>query len=119
VAFDRREYWAATIVHELGHSTGHPKRMNRNLSAKFGSDAYACEEARAEMAAVFVCNTLNLPADFAKKKLREDKREILHAAADTEKIAAYVLAWHPAFAGNPSRQPGTPPEVPDCASTPI
>jgi antirestriction protein ArdC len=104
VAFDRREYWATTIVHEINHSIGHPTPMNRDLTPKFGSDAYACEEARVEMAAVFVCNTLNLPIDFENsaryvgnwlRKLREDKRELLHAAADAQKIADYVLGVRP------------------------
>ena len=80
--------------------------MNRDLSGKFGSDAYACEEARVEMAAVFVCNTLNLPTDFENhaayvtgwlKMLREDERELLSCAADAERIAEYTLAYHPSF----------------------
>jgi antirestriction protein ArdC len=57
--------------------------MNRDLSSKFGFTPYACEEARVEMATVFVCNTLNLPTDFENyvayvtnwlKKIPEDKR---------------------------------------------
>jgi hypothetical protein len=65
---------------------------------------YACEEARVEMAAVFVCNRLNLPTDFQNhaayvagwlKKLREDKRELLSCAADAERIAEYTLSYHP------------------------
>ena len=51
VAFDRREYWATTIIHETGHGTGYETRMNRDLSCKFGSDSYACEEARVEILA--------------------------------------------------------------------
>jgi hypothetical protein len=107
VAFPAPEYWSAVVVHETNHGTGHPTRMNRDLTGKFGSDAYACEEACVEMATVFVCNTLNLPTDFENsaryiggwlKKLREDKREILRASADAEKIAAYTLAWHPDYA---------------------
>jgi antirestriction protein ArdC len=89
--------------------------MNRDLTGKFGSDAYACEEARVEMAAAFVCNTLNLPTDFENhaayvagwlKKLREDKREILHCAADAQRIADYTLAYHPDFAA--THQPERP-----------
>lgn len=90
-AFTRSEYWAATAIHEINHSTGHATRMNRDLSGTFGSERYACEEARVEMAAAFVCNTLGLPADYANhaayistwlKKLRNDKHEIFRCAAD-------------------------------------
>jgi antirestriction protein ArdC len=111
-AFKSPEYWSAVAVHELGHATGHSSRMNRDLTAKFGSDAYACEEARVEMAASFVCNTLNLPTDFENhaayiagwlKKLRQDKRELFHAAADAQKIADYTLAYHPDLAVRPEK----------------
>jgi antirestriction protein ArdC len=34
VAFPKPEYWSATAVHELNHATGHPSRMNRDLSGK-------------------------------------------------------------------------------------
>jgi antirestriction protein ArdC len=68
VAFSSREYWVSTIVHEINHSTGHAKRMNRDMTGSFGSEKYSQEEARVEMAAALVCNTLNLPTDFAKSR---------------------------------------------------
>lgn len=125
VAFASSQYWAATVVHEINHSTGHPKRMNRDLSGKFGSDAYACEEARVEMAAAFVCNTLNLPTDFENhaayvagwlKKLREDKREIFHATADAQRIADWTLGYHPDYRA--SRQVQTRSESPRISISP-
>jgi hypothetical protein len=39
--------------------------MNRDMSGAFGSESYALEEARVEMAAAFVCNILGLPTDYA------------------------------------------------------
>ena len=107
VAFKTPEYWSATAVHELNHATGHSSRMNRDMTGKFGSDAYSCEEARVELAASFVCNTLGLPTDFENhaayvaswlKKLKSDKRESFHAAADAQKIADWTLKYHPDFA---------------------
>lgn len=117
VAFPRPEYWAATAIHEINHSTGHPARMNRDLTSRFGSDPYACEEARVEMAAAFVCNTLNLPTDFDNhaayvaswlKKLREDKRELFRCAADAQKIADWTLSYHPGFAAVHGLSPERP-----------
>ena len=93
---------------------------------------YACEEARVEMAAAFVCNTLNLPTDFENhaayvvgwlKKLREDKRELFHAAADAQKIADWTLQYHPAFAARhhaehePDRPRGVPKVLPEAPRT--
>jgi Zincin-like metallopeptidase len=58
------------------------------------------------MAAVSVCNRINLPTDFQNhaayvtgwlKKLREDKRELLSCTADAERIVQYTLSYHPSF----------------------
>lgn len=51
------EYYA-TLFHELGHSTGHPRRLNREgitEAIKFGSQNYAREELIVEMSAAFLC----------------------------------------------------------------
>jgi antirestriction protein ArdC len=104
VAFSSAEYFSATAIHEIGHSTGHETRMKRDLTGTFGSESYSLEEARVEMTAAFVCNTLNLPTDFQNhaayvdgwlKKLRKDERELLRCCADAQKIATWVLDYHP------------------------
>ncbi len=41
----------ATACHELTHWTGHPARLARDLSGRFGDDAYAAEELVAELGA--------------------------------------------------------------------
>ena len=45
-----------TALHELGHATGHPERMDRDTlkqgAGHFGSVEYAREELRAEMSAM-------------------------------------------------------------------
>ena len=44
-----------TALHELGHATGHPGRLNRPTLKEhggFGSEDYAREELRAEIAAM-------------------------------------------------------------------
>ena len=106
-AFQGPHEWAAVAMHELGHWTGHPTRLDRDLSGKFGSGAYAQEELRAELASAFIGATLGIPADIPQhasyiaswvKKLKEDKREIFRAAADAQKIADFALAFHPDYA---------------------
>ena len=47
-----------TAIHEMGHSTGHPSRLARDISGGFGSTSYAKEELVAELSAVFVQSVL-------------------------------------------------------------
>jgi antirestriction protein ArdC len=105
-AFKGPEAWAATALHELGHWTGAPHRLNRDLTGRFGSSAYAMEELRAELSSVFVGSILGIPSDIPNhasylghwaRKLKEDKREIFRAASDAQKIADYELAYHPEY----------------------
>ena len=51
VQFPSANHYYQTALHELGHSTGHPERMNRatltqGIGDGFGSPAYAKEELR-------------------------------------------------------------------------
>ena len=105
-AFARPEDWSATALHELAHWSGHKSRLDRDLTGRFGSGAYAQEELRAELASVFVGAELGLPSDIPQhasyvqswlNALREDKREIFRAASDAQKIADFELAFHPDF----------------------
>ena len=57
VQFPSANHYYQTALHELGHSTGHPERMNRptlieGIGEGFGSPAYAKEELRAEISAM-------------------------------------------------------------------
>ena len=56
---------------------------------------------------MFIGGTLGLPCDIPNhasyvaswaSKLKEDKREIFRAAADAQRIADYLLAFHPDYA---------------------
>lgn len=49
-----------TAFHEMTHSTGHKKRLNRDLSGRFGSPSYAAEELVAEVGSVFLCAELGV-----------------------------------------------------------
>ena len=95
---------AATTLHELSHSTGHERRLAREgitEVAPFGSAVYSREELVAELSAAFLCaeagisNAVihNQAAYVAGwlKKLRDDRRLLIHAAAQAQKAADYVL----------------------------
>jgi antirestriction protein ArdC len=52
--------WHRTALHELGHASGAPHRLNRDLSGPIGSKKYAFEELVAEINAAFCCTTLGI-----------------------------------------------------------
>lgn len=99
--FKAPDAYYATALHELGHWTGHPTRLDRDLAHPFGSIPYAKEELRAEIASMMLGERLSIGHDPGQhsayvgswiKVLKEDPREIFRAAADAEKIGDYVLA---------------------------
>ena len=53
----------STLLHEVGHWTGHATRLNRDLSDPFGSIAYAREELRAEIASMIIGSELGIGYD--------------------------------------------------------
>ena len=98
--FDDASKYYATALHELGHWTGHPDRLNRDLAHPFGSEGYAREELRAEIASLIVGNETGIGHDPSQhaayvaswiKVLREDPLEIFRAAADAEKVSTFLI----------------------------
>jgi Zincin-like metallopeptidase len=93
-----------TVCHELGHWSGAPHRLNRDLSGGFGSASYAREELVAEITGAFVCAALSIEptvrhADYLGSwldVLREDNRAIIRAASAASKAADYLLAFRDA-----------------------
>lgn len=60
---DGRQYYA-TLLHELGHWTRHPTRLDRDFGARrFGDVGYAREELFAKLTAAFLGAELGLPVD--------------------------------------------------------
>ena len=100
-AFHEPVNYYRTCLHELGHWTGHPSRLVRDLSGRFGSRAYAAEELVAEMASAFVCAALGIVptvrhADYIASwldLLRDDDRAIFRAASLASKAADFLLAF--------------------------
>lgn len=98
--FDLQEFYA-TVLHEIGHSTGHEKRLNR----PHGTDtqSYATEELRAEIASMFMEQDLGIAVEEKhirnnsayiehwKNKINENPNVLFEAIADADKIAKYVI----------------------------
>jgi len=91
-----------TIYHELVHSVGHPKRLNRfDLSSnRFGDEPYSKEELVAELGSSFLAEIAHLELNIRNSaayiagwasKLRDNQKWILWAAARAEKSADYIL----------------------------
>ena len=99
---DTAEYYS-TAFHELTHSTGHPKRLNRiTETARFGSAPYSREELCAELGASFLLNRLGIetPGSFRNNAayinhwlgvLKEDKRLLVSAAGQADKAVRLIL----------------------------
>jgi antirestriction protein ArdC len=101
-SFESADAYYATALHELGHWTGHPSRLDRDLAHPFGSEGYAKEELRAEIASLMIGDRLGIGHDPGQhaayvqswiKALQDDPKEILRAARDADKISDHVLAF--------------------------
>jgi antirestriction protein ArdC len=96
--------WHRTALHELGHASGHPSRLGRDLGGVFGSKEYAFEELVAEMNAAFCCASLGIVptvrhADYIGswlEVLHEDNRAVVRAASQASKAAEWILGFLPA-----------------------
>lgn len=115
-AFATAQGYCGTLIHEMGHWTGGPARLNRDLCNRFGSHDYAREELRAEIGQMMVCAELGIAdCEFSNnaayiahwlETLRSDRKEIFRAAADAQRIADFLLAFHPDYASSRRAPPG-------------
>jgi len=109
--FTSAEEYYATLLHELTHSTGHTKRLARetiNEAAPFGSATYSKEELCAEMGSAYLCAEAGISAPVIEnqaayvagwlRKLRDDRKLLVYAAAQAQKAADFVIGRQ--FTGN-------------------
>lgn len=103
--FKTSELYYSILHHELIHSTGHPKRLNRfenNEISNFNSSSYSKEELVAEIGAAFLNNhtgilneeTLTDSSTYIQgwlNKLRNDKKFIIEAAGKAQKAVDYII----------------------------
>jgi antirestriction protein ArdC len=98
--FDSAAKYYATLLHELGHWSGHETRLKRDLSNRYGSPGYAKEELRAEIASLMMGSELNIGHNFGQhaayveswiKVLKDDPGELFKASADAQHITDYLM----------------------------
>jgi antirestriction protein ArdC len=102
--FRDREAYYATLFHELGHWTGHSKRLDRKLvgaGIKSEIKAYAFEELVAELSAAFLCAHHGMRQELKENHaaylknwltaLRNDKSFIIKAAGAAQRAADFVV----------------------------
>ena len=102
--FPSQDAYTHTALHELGHATGHPSRLNRPMLVNhggFGSETYAREELRAEIAAMMIGEQLGVGHELRHgtayvsswiKALENDPKEIRAAAVDAQRSTDWLLA---------------------------
>lgn len=95
------ELFYSVAFHEVGHATGHERRLARNLKARFGDGTYAAEELVAELCSVFVMAEMGLAHEPKRNAqeylahwlgmLRADTRALMTAAAKASAAAEFIL----------------------------
>jgi len=100
--FNSSDAYYKTLFHEMCHSTGHPKRLNRfeGMNNRFGDVPYSKEELVAELGASFLAGVANLEMDIRNSAayirgwssaLRDNQKWITLAASRAEKAADHIL----------------------------
>jgi antirestriction protein ArdC len=97
--FTGKEAYYSVLFHELGHWTGHEKRMNRDVRNSFGSQDYAFEELVAEFFSAFVSAQNGFTSKITSNAayieswltaLENDRKYAFLAASKAQKAANFV-----------------------------
>lgn len=109
-AFVSAEAYYSVYAHELTHWTGNKARLDRDLSGRFGSAAYAMEELVAELGAAFAVGHLGLASKPRQDHavyiaswlgvLRDDPGAVITAASRAQAAADYLITLAEAPAGS-------------------
>ena len=107
-SFQSPHLYYATLFHELVHSTGSEKRLNRSSiaeMAEFGSELYSLEELIAEMGSAYLASFTGIEHKSMDNtvayiqgwlgKLRNDKRFIVQASGQAQRAVDFIIN-HPA-----------------------
>ena len=108
--FKNNEYFYATLLHEVTHSTGHDTRTGRikkfNESYKNHKQAYAIEELVAEISSAFMMASNNFAPERQKinssiylqgwkESLKEDENLAFKVCAEAYKAISYIAERFP------------------------
>ena len=99
--FNNEASYYATLLHELSHWSGHKSRLDRDLSGRFGNEAYAAEELIAELSAAFLCARFNIAGELRHSSYiaswlrvqKNDNKAVFKAAALAQKSADYLAGF--------------------------
>lgn len=95
--------YCCTALHELGHATGHPSRLNREMEGFFGTEKYAKEELVAEITSCFMGEYVDAPitnehfenhAAYIQNwatAIRDNKNYLFTAIKQAEMAADYMV----------------------------
>lgn len=93
--------WYDVLLHEMAHSTGSEKRLNRLRNSRFGDKKYAKEELVAELTAAMCGQVLGFDSRISDNNaryldhwigvLKEEPRFIVSVLADVNKASQMIL----------------------------
>lgn len=95
----------STLSHECIHSTGHEKRLNRDMKNSFGDVDYSKEELVAEIGASLFLATMGIENESTNKnsiayirgwlsKIKEDVTLVTYAAQRAQKAVNYIMKYN-------------------------
>ena len=98
--FFNKEALLSTLAHEIAHSTS--KGLEREVTGEFGSEAYAKEELRAEIASAYICAELGIDTSMNENNnvayiqswstaIKDNYKYLEDAVKDADKICNYVI----------------------------
>ena len=101
--FDSDYDYQSTALHELGHATGHEKRLARDIRNRYGSSEYAYEELIAEITSCYMGEYVSQPMSEADmenhlayvqgwiKEIQSDDTYLFRAMRQAEQAADYMI----------------------------
>lgn len=98
--FSGQDGYYGTLLHELGHWTGHPLRLDREFGKRFGDGKYAMEELVAELTSAFLSAHCRIDGQLQHASylgswlevMRKDAKAIFVAAGKAQQAADFLLA---------------------------
>jgi|CXWL01.1.fsa_nt_gi antirestriction protein ArdC len=87
------------LFHELVHSTGHEKRLKRDIANTYGTEPYGREELIAELGAAMLCAKAGIAPNIDNsvgylqswlKAIKSDPKAIVTATGKADKAAKYI-----------------------------